>query len=108
MDEVEFFTLHGNRLCFYILYNIVAFIPFVYLKYTTTEGQEYWNTIYEMLIFTGTLLPFVIEGCYMRKTIKTFTDQRRTIRSFYLAPVMGLISTFLVPHLYFWYVLIGV
>mmetsp|Transcript_41710 Transcript_41710/g.54938 ORF Transcript_41710/g.54938 Transcript_41710/m.54938 type:complete len:98 (-) Transcript_41710:479-772(-) len=43
----------------------------------------------------------------MRKSGKTYTDTRRSIRSFYLAPVFGLTLTFLVPHLYFWYVVIG-
>ena len=53
------------------------------------------------------LLPLLIEGCYMRKGIQTYRDTRRSIRSFYLAPVFGLLLLFLVPHLYFWYVVIG-
>lgn len=54
-----------------------------------------------MLITTAVFIPFVIEGCYMRKSVKTFRDQRRTIRSFYMAPVLGISLTLLMPVLYF-------
>ena len=37
----------------------------------------------------------------MRKTVTTYRDQRRTIRSFYLAPVTGITLTILVPVIYF-------
>ena len=107
MDESEFFTEHGKRFCFYLIYNIAAFVPIVWLKFTETEAQHQWQIIFELLLATGNILPFLIEGCYMRKAVRTYRDQRRTVRSFYLAPVLGFLMTLLVPHLYFWYVLIG-
>jgi len=43
----------------------------------------------------------------MRKNIKTYEDRRRTIRSFYLAPIVGLILVFCIPFVYFLYLVIG-
>ena len=59
-----------------------------------------------MLLTTGVFIPFMIEGCFMRKTVTTYRDQRRTIRSFYLAPVLGITLTILLPVLYFLYYII--
>lgn len=37
MDQIEFFERHGYRFCFYLIYNIVSFVPFAWLKYTGSE-----------------------------------------------------------------------
>lgn len=60
-----------------------------------------------MLLVSGIIVPFFIEGTYMSKKLKTYQDRRRTIRSFYLSPVVGLISTFCAPFVFFLYEAIG-
>jgi len=56
-----------------------------------------------MLLVSGIIVPFIIEGIYMNKKLKTYQNRRRTIRSFYLAPVVGLILSFCAPFVYFLY-----
>ena len=107
MEQSEFFTTHGKRFCFFLIWNIVSFVPIAWLKWTDNDAQRYWVIIFELQLVTGVLLPLIIEGCFMRKGVQTYRDTNRSIRSFYLAPVFGLLLTFLVPHLYFWYVVIG-
>ena len=107
MQENEFYTKHGHRFCFYLLYNIASFVPFAWIKYTENEAQHQWDILYEMLLATGVFLPFFIEGCFMRKKLTTYQDRTRTIRSFYLAPVFGLLTTLLLPVVYFMYLAFG-
>ena len=54
-------------------------------------------------MISGIIVPSLIEGFYMRTTGRTYLSQRRTIRSFYLAPLVGIILTLLGPNLYFWW-----
>ena len=103
MDQADFYEKHGHRFCFYLLYNIVSFIPIAWMKYTEVEAQRQWNIIYMLLLMTGVFTPFIIEGSFMRKAITTYNNQRRTIRSFYMAPVFGLCSMFLGPIIYWFY-----
>lgn len=56
---------------------------------------------------TGVIVPFFIEAVYMHKRIKTYEDRRRAIRSFYLAPVIGLILTIGIPVVFFFVLVIG-
>ena len=100
MDEAEFYTLHGYRFCFYLVYNVASFIPIVYMKYTDTESQHRWNLTYELLLCTAVFVPFVIEGLYMRKNCTTYRSTKGTIRSFFLAPIIGLTLTLTVPFVY--------
>ena len=103
MEEVEFSKKHGYRFCFYIIYMIISFIPISWLKNYETESQKYWNVIYFIQMSTAVILPFFIEGWYVRKYDRTYLDRLGTVRSFYLAPVLGMLLTLTVPMSYFFY-----
>ena len=106
-NEADYFTRHGHRLCFYILYTIVTFIPFAWLNRTENEAQRRWLNVYELLLTTGVLVPFLIEAIYMRKRGSTHRNIRRAIRSFYIAPILTFAAILLCPFIYFLYLVIG-
>ena len=56
---------------------------------------------------TGVLVPFLIEAIFMRKRGSTHRNIRRAIRSFYIAPIIGISVIILGPFIYFLYLVIG-
>ena len=108
MDKDEFFMQHGYRFCFYLFYNVVSFVPvFTWLADIEDESQHQWAIMYMILLGSGVFLPFMIEGIYMRKKGKTYLSQENSIRSFYLAPGLGLTFSTLIPLVYIIYLLCG-
>ena len=72
MEQTEFYHLHGVRVCFYLLLNIVGFVPLFVITKSENDAQKVWAHTYEALLLTGVILPFFIEGFFSRRSVRTY------------------------------------